>query len=253
MQETSEITEVVQPKKNIKTDRIESEVSISNMEGKRIIFEKRHIAWLRITIGLLYVVFIVGTIIYERNAQQILSRGQELENSQKYHTSYVAYQIVVEKFPLSFSVIEAKQGFLRIEPALSASEVPERLGTTFIEEQLGRQFSPYVIDWLPFATWPLCSFVMLIVLVTRIRRRGLAFVAFIIMTLAVIGSVIQLTWHGFISFEPLVEILHERQEVQKMMAESLAIFCASYVLLLVTALMTLTANRQKTFCRASKS
>jgi len=206
--------------------------------------QKRRTAWLRTILAIIYIGLIVGLVIYERNAYLILSRGQNLEKNNKYQTAYVAYQIVVEKFPLSFSTIEAKEGFFRIEPALLASELPERLGTTFLEEQFGSQYSPYTIDWLPFISWPLCSLMTLIVFITRIRRPILAFLSFIIMAIAVVGSVTQLTWYGFISFEPITEVLQEAQPVQNVVANPVVTFIASYALFFVTAWMTLTAKRR---------
>jgi len=181
---------------------------------------------------------VIGFVIYERNAHRVLHRGQNLENRQRYETAMVAYQIVVEKFSLSYAVIKAKEGLLRIEPALQDSDLPERIGTTFLEEKLGSRFSPYVMYWLPFMAWPLCAGLLFLVFITRLRRAGIAFLAILLMAMAGFGFALELTWYGLTSSHSLTDI------AEGILRKSSMVFGLTYTFLIVTALMMLTATRK---------
>jgi hypothetical protein len=82
---------------------------------------------------------------------------------------------------------------------------------------------------------------LFLVFVTRIHRPGLAFVAFLLLLLGIFGSLLQLAWYGLISIKPIDVI------VQEFAAEPKGIFVMSYVMLIITAMMTLTATRKLPF------
>lgn len=186
--------------------------------------KKRRIAWLRIILSTVYLGIIIVFVIYERNAHGVLHSGQGLESQQKYQEAREKYKEVIKGYGFSLAVIEAREGLHRVE------------------DQLGNKFS--IIDnvyWLPFIAWPICSVLLFLVFLTRVHRPGLACLAFLLLVLAICGSVLQLGWYGLISFEPLAEI------VQELVAKPAGVFIASYILIIITAMMTLTAPRKVPF------
>lgn len=184
---------------------------------------KHRTAWLRIILSIVYIGIIVGFVIYERNAHEILHSGQESENNEKHQAAFGKYKEVIEGFRFSFAVIEAREGLYRIE------------------DQLGSDSGTDKVYWLPFIAWPICSVLLFLVFLTRILRPGIACLAFLLLLLAICGSVLQLTWYRLISLEPIVEI------AQEFAAEPAGVFITSYILVIVTALMTLTAPRKVPF------
>ena len=194
--------------------------------------KRRRIAWLRIILTIVYIGIIVVFVIYEKNAHEELNRGRGLENLQKYQEAREKYGEVIEEYQLSFAVIEARKNLWRVE------------------EQLGNDFSIDDVYWLPFVTWPVCSVLLFLVFVTRILRPGMAFLAFLLLLLGILGSVLQLAWYGLIPIEPIDVI------VQEFAAEPKGIFVMSYIMLIITAMMTLTATRKLPFghhCLAAKT
>ncbi len=184
---------------------------------------KRRIAWLRIILTIVYIGIIIAFVIYERNAHEVLNRGRGLENLQEYQEAREKYREVIEEYQLSFAVIEARKNLRRVE------------------EHLGNDFSIDDVYWLPFITWPVCSVLLFLVFLTRIHRPGMAFLAFLLLLLAIFGSVLQLAWYGLIPIEPIAVI------VQAFVAEPKGTFVTSYIMLIITAMMTLTATRKFPF------
>jgi len=194
--------------------------------------QKHRIAWLRIILTIVYIGIIVAFVIYERNAHEELNRGRESDNLQKYQEAREQYREVIEEYQLSFAVIEARKNLRRVE------------------EQLGNDFSVDDVYWLPFVTWPVCSVLLFLVFVTRILRPGMAFLSFMLLLLGIFGSVLQLAWYGLIPIEPIAVI------VEEFAAEPKGIFVTSYIMLIITAMMTLTATRKLPFghhCLAAKA
>lgn len=185
--------------------------------------KKRHIAWLRIILAIVYLGIIIVFVIYERKAHEVLHSGQGLENQQKYQDAQEKYKEVIEGFRLSFAVIEAREGLSRVE------------------DQLGNEVGTDHAYWLPFITWPICSVLLFLVFLTRILRPGIACLAFLLLVLAICGSVLQLARYGRISSELIAGI------VQELVANPKGLFIASYILIIVTAMMTLTAPRKVPF------
>ena len=69
----------------------------------------------------------------------------------------------------------------------------------------------------------------------------MAFLAFLLLLLGLFGSVLQLAWYGLISIE-LIDVI-----VQEFIAEPKGAFVTSYIMLIITAMMTLTATRKVPF------
>jgi hypothetical protein len=194
-------------------------------------------AWLRTLLVIVYLGIIAATVVYERNAHEVLSEGHDAEAGQQYVTANMAYMIVIERFPLSYAVIDARNGLNRIEPALENNPLPKRLGTTFLEDNLGKQFDPYFMYWVPFIASIVCAATLFVVFFSRLRRPGLAFVVFILLAVACAWSVVQLVWYGFFNNEWLGEL------AEQVMAIPILAYCAGYALIVVTAIMTLKSPR----------
>ena len=92
---------------------------------------------------------------------------------------------------------------------------------------------------LPFVAWPVSAVLLLLVFLTRIFRPGAALLALLLMILAIAGSAAQFAWYGLIPLAPVVEA------TQDFMQTPVAVYSASYMLLAMTALMTLTAATRR--------
>lgn len=195
-------------------------------------------AWLRTLLVIVYLGIIAATVVYERNAHEVLSEGHDAEAGQQYVTANMAYMIVIERFSLSYAVIDARNGLNRIEPALVENNpLPKRLGTTFLEDNLGKQFNPYSMYWVPFIACFVCAAILLVVFFSRLRRPGLAFLVFVLLVVAGAWSVVQLVWYGFFSNEWLSDL------AKQVMAVPIIAYLVSYALIVVTAIMTLKSPR----------
>ncbi len=198
---------------------------------------RRRFPWLRSALLIVYGGLVVAAIYYEINAQEFLRKGDGAETEKKYLTAQMAYKIVVEKYPLSFAVTDALQGLERIGPALQDSPLPDRLRTTVLEDAFGERFDPYLMDWLPFLAPPLCGAMLVLVFLSRIRRRGLSFLAFLLLALAGFGTLVQLAYYGFFQQRELADIY------RKAVAHPAETHIATYVLAGLVAIMTLTRRK----------
>jgi len=182
---------------------------------------KRLTPWLRILLTIVYAGIITTFVFYERHAHEALHDGQALENLERNQEARQKYEEITEKYWLSFAEIDARKGLSRI--------IPDN--------------EPSVDDvyLLPLVAWPLCTVLLLLVFISRILRPGMGFIAFLLFLLGIAGSVFQFAWYGLISFEPIATI------VQEFVAEPKGIFVMSYLMLIITAMMTLTAPRKFPF------
>jgi hypothetical protein len=178
---------------------------------------------LRIVLIIAYIGIIIGFVFYERSAQRVLYSGQELEEQEKYQEASEEYIQVIKEYRLSFAVVEAQRSLRRILPRLENKVDIDN------------------VYWLPFVSWPVCSVLLFFIFVTRFHRAGIAFLSFLLLLLGIFGSVLQITWYGLISIEPLVGV------IQHFKKEPIEIFIASYLLITVTALMSLTVARKVPF------
>jgi DNA-directed RNA polymerase subunit RPC12/RpoP len=179
---------------------------------------KRRTSWLRILLTIVYAGIITAFVFYERQAHEVLHSGQALENLERNQEAQQKYEEITGKYWLSFAEIDARKGLFRINP-----DNKPRVNDVYL---------------LPLVAWPLCTVLLLLVFISRILRPGMAFLAFLLFLLGIAGSVFQFAWYGLISFEPIVTI------VQEFVAEPKGIFVVSYLMLIITALMSLTATRK---------
>jgi hypothetical protein len=180
--------------------------------------QKRRIPWLRVLLTIIYAVVIIAFVFYERQAHNVLNEGREQESLERYREAQQTYEAIIGKYWLSFAEIGARSGLSRINP-----DNEPRIDDVYL---------------LPLFAWPLCSILLFLVFITRILRPGMAFMAFLLLLLGLFGTAFQFTWCGWIRFEPIVEI------VQDFVTEPKGIFVVSYLMLFITALMTLTATRK---------
>ncbi len=102
-----------------------------------------------------------------------------------------------------------------------------------------QEFEKSAVYWLPLASWPACAVLLVLVFLTRILRAGVAFLSFILGAVAVTGTVLQMSWYGLINIGQFAELSSE------LMGRPLALFGATYGLMVITALMTLTRTRRR--------
>jgi hypothetical protein len=181
---------------------------------------KHQTPWLRIILALVYVGIIAWLAIYELNAHKVLRNAQISEGKQEYQSALEGYAKVIEGFQLSFAVIEARKGSRRVQ------------------ESLGGDFDADEIYWLPFVVWPTCAVLLFLVFITRIIRLGIACLALLLLIVAILGSLFQLSLYNVISLGSMNKI------VQELMANTVMVFVTSYMLLAATALMTLTSQKK---------
>jgi hypothetical protein len=213
------------PKPQRKIEKPSYDLSDDNIKKPGVIplGRNRRINWSRLMFSIVYIGIIVAFVVYEMNAQKVLTNGHELEKVEKLQEARDEYLKVTNDYRLSFAVIGAQSDLERIQA------------------QLEDKVSIDSVYWLPFVTWPVCSVLLFLIFVTRIHRAGIAFLAFLLLLLGIFGSVLQLSWYGLISIKPLEGVI---QQFEK---EPMGIFFASYLLLIVTAIMTLTATRRFPF------
>ena len=185
--------------------------------------KKRRTGRLRIILAIVYIGIIIVFVVYERNAHEVLHSGRGFENRREYQEARVKYREVIKDYKLSYSVIEARKNLREVE------------------NQLGNDFSIDDVYWLPFITWPICSVLLFLVFLTRLHRPGMAFLAFLLLLLGLFGSVLQLAWCGLIPIESIEVIAEE------FVSEPKWSFVTSYIMLIITAMMTLTATKKAPF------
>lgn len=196
--------------------------------------KKRH-PWLRIVLVIAYLGIIVALVRSELNARQILRDAQAKEDAQNYQVAFESYQNIIEAFPFSFAIIETQEGIRRLCDS-HGFKMPRPDWLKPVEDVLGRESNVCDVYLLPFVVWPACAVLLSLVFLTRILRPGTAFLVLLLVAVAFAGSVAQLSWHDRMLSEPVAKGLMEKPVV---------IYCASYLLLVVTALMTLTATRKR--------
>ena len=203
--------------------------------GPRITKRRRRIPWLRVLLLILYMGIVAALVVSESDARGILRDARARENAQEYDAAFSAYRDVMEVFPFSFAIIETRQSLRRIclKPEF---EMPKPSWLSRAEDLLGTGANVQDVYLLPLAAWPGSALLLLPVCLTRIRRPVAALLALLLMIVATAGSVAQLAWYGMIQLAPVAEVVRE------FMQAPATVYCASYCLLALTAVMTLTAR-----------
>ena len=203
------------------------------------------IPWLRVLMLLLYLGTVGALAVSESNARRTLREARAKESAQEYGAAFGMYRHVLDAFPFSFGTIEARQSLRRICQA-EAFEMPEPSWLAAVPNLLGSKADMPDFHLLPSMAWPVSAVLLLLVLVTRIFRPGVAFLALLLMVVAIAGSVAQFASYGSISLPPAADA------VQEFMQTTPAVYLASYLLLVLTALMTLTATAKRPSAHVEK-
>lgn len=199
--------------------------------------QKGRFPWLRLALLALYVVAILGFVLYERAAHQILGKAAELQHRSKYGAASVAYKLVVERYPFSVAVPQARAGVSAIQPAAERSAVPGRLRRTWLEGVLSDKMNPYVVDQLPMIGWTCSAAVLFLVFVSRIARRpGWAVLALFFGAISAFGGTLLLGIGGFIPIAWAAEIV---APLEPILLEPTAVYVATWIALATAALLTL--------------
>lgn len=158
----------------------------------------------RIKILLFYVV--IGLVIvfgvYEYNAHQILSYAKSLDGESLYETSKVAYEKILEDYPLSIATVKANQ-------------------------ELEHPNKEYV---LPLRTAQICTFLLLFLIGIKRNKGNTAIGTIFLFIIAGAFLVVQLVAYDKLDVAPAEEIANE------LMKEPQIAFLISYALILFTGL-----------------
>ena len=186
---------------------------------------KRKMPWLKILIGLMFMFLVVTIGIYEMNAQKILSHAQKLEKVGKYKTATMGYQIVIEKYYLSFANISAKENFRKIRTRGGINS-NKRLETTFVENYTDK-FNPYLHYGMPLIVCPIYCIILLIMFIAELCRFRLSLFRFV--WAGVFGGlfVIQLIEYKMIEYLLFPEFAH------LIMSNPQILFISCYLLIII--------------------
>ena len=215
--------------------RVAREVVTAERLESGFIKKGSRIPWLRTLLLILYLGIVAALAVSESNAHGILRDARARETAQEYDAAFSTYRGVLDAFAFSFATIETRQSLRRICDS-NAFEMPKPSWLSWVEDLLGTDVNVQDVYLLPLAAWPVSALLLLLVLLTRIFRPVAAPLALLLMVVAIAGSVAQLAWYGLAPLAPVAEV------VQEFMQAPAAVYCASYLLLALTALMTLTAR-----------
>ncbi|MHC4569044.1 MAG: hypothetical protein ACYTE3_25195 [Planctomycetota bacterium] len=202
--------------------------------------ERRRIPWLRALLLILYLGAAGAMFVFESEAREILNFAGNVkaEDPNGAINKYSMYSEVLNDFPFSFAVVEARQELLEICQS-AEFEMPESSWFLRVKGLFGEHVAPQGAYLLPFVAWPVSVLSLLLVFLTRISRPGVAVLALLLLIGAVAGSVGQLAWYGLIPLTPATDV------AGPLMQRPATVYCASYLLLVVTAFMTLTARGKR--------
>jgi hypothetical protein len=133
------------------------------------------------------------------------------------------------------AVIETQRNLKRLSESHEFA-MPRPSWLDPVEDVLGKETTVCDVYLLSFIAWPACAVLLALVFLTRILRPGTALFVLVLLAVAVAGSAIQLSWYETVLPKPIAKGL---------MKEPVVLYSLTYALLVVTALMTLTATRKK--------
>jgi len=215
--------------------RIAKEIVPAEIAGLRSVRKVSPKRWFRGILLIFYLGIVAALILTEFSAQRILSEARSNENSSDPDAAFARYSAVQDIYPYTFASIKARQNLSRIVQS-SEFELPKQSWLVAFEDLLGIELKKQDVYLLPLAVWPISGLMLLLVFLTRIRRIGIALLAFFFMILAVSGSVAQLAWYGLVPMQSMTEM------IRQIMQEPENMYIASYILLIITVFMTLTAT-----------
>lgn len=120
-------------------------------------------------LGLLYLVVALVYGVYEWNAHAILDRADRLDVSGKHLTAATAYGLVLDKYPLSATVMAARRGLDRVGVASGDFSNPTPVpGSHAVRTQV---LDARTTDPLPLVGLPVATVILVLAFAARIRRR----------------------------------------------------------------------------------
>ena len=204
--------------------------------------KKRPFPWLRTILFISYVAIIAVLVCSERTARQMLRKAKAEEETLNVQAAFDTYSTIIHKYPFSLAVIETQRSL----QGLSESHGYELPGPSWLEKvetvleilqtKLDRDLTVCEVYLLPFVAWPACAVLLALVFLTRILRPGTAFLVLIFLAVAVGCSVIQLSWY---------ETVLPKSIAKGVLEVPVVLYSVTYALLVITALMTLTATRKR--------
>lgn len=197
--------------------------------------KKRPFPWLRIILFFSYAAIITGLVYSERSARRMLRDAKVEEEALNEQAAFDIYSTIIHKYPFTLAVIETQDNLQRLSEAHGFT-MPRPSWLEMVEDVLTKETSVREVYLLSFVAWPACAVLLALVFLTRILRPGTALIVLVLLAVAVGGSVVQLSWYGRLLAEPIAKGLFEKP---------LVLYGLTYALLVITALMTLTATRKR--------
>jgi len=158
---------------------------------------------IRVLLLVAYISVGIVSVKYEQAAKEILDCADHYSAQETGSLAAVlGYQVVIERYPLSSSVLAARMGYF----SNPLHENRTRLQMTFLEH-ISPDLDPFQVDLLPLIGWTLGVLVLLFVSLTRVwRRPGTGLFAFVLALVAGLGLGVVLNAQGFLKME-IVESL----------------------------------------------
>ena len=192
-------------------------------------------SWIRALLLIFYLGIIAALIVTEFGARRTLHEARIKEDAKDPNAAFAEYRAVRDTYPHTFASIEARENLHRLGKS-QGFELPKPAWLTDCEDLLRVELKEQDVHILPLAAWPISALMLFLVFLTRIGRFGVAIIAFFLMILAVSGLVAQLVWYDLIPLSSAAE------KIDQFMQALETVYIASYVLLVLTAFMTLTAT-----------
>ena len=227
--------------------RIAKEVIPAEKAGLGSVRKGSRVPWLRALLLILYLGIVAALIVTEFGARRALHEACVEEDAKDPNTAFAKskYRTILDAYPHTFASIEARQNLRRLGES-QGFELPKPKWLAACEDLLGFELKQQDLHILPLAAWSTSAVMLLLVFLTRIRRLGVAIVAFLLMILAVSGLVAQLVWYDLIPLSSVAEAIDQFMQALE------TVYIASYVLLVLTAFMTLTATAPRIHLRIAK-
>ncbi|MBN2315032.1 MAG: hypothetical protein JXM79_13965 [Sedimentisphaerales bacterium] len=206
-----------------------------NTVGTALVRNKRPFPWLRIILFFAYAGIIVALVCSERTARQMLRDAKAEGEALNDQAAFDIYSTILHKYPFTLAVIETQRSLRGLSEA-HGFPMPRPSWLEMVEDVLAKETTVCEVYLLSFVGWPACAVLLALVFLTRILRPGTALFVLVLLAVAVAGSVVQLSWYGRLLTEPVANVLFEKP---------LVLYGLTYALLVITALMTLTATRKR--------
>ena len=190
-------------------------------------------AW-RWVVGAIYFALAIWLVVYEHNAQSLLSEAQvQAEHGEVVQAVQTLEQLVLS-YPIAMSVPSARDALQRLQ---SSEQEQFEVNLDIHGPTLLQDLHPLAVDWLPLWGWPACAFAMLLVCLTRLGRRNRWAVAALgLSVMMTLGTLSIWAWYGFEIghwFLPVLDLL------SPLLVDPSMLYLATWLLIVITAAMLL--------------